>query len=99
MYIINIVVNENIDTEQHEQLFAVHTEWFKKYFQAGKFLMLGPYTDTDAHAGVIFAVTDSREELQSILEEDCYFPGLASYEIREFAPKLISANIAEFTGK
>ena len=30
--------------------------------------MLGPYIDTDAHSGVIFAETESREELQKILE-------------------------------
>ena len=38
MYIINIVVSENITTEQQAKLFAEHAEWFKKYFQAGKFL-------------------------------------------------------------
>jgi hypothetical protein len=62
MYIINITVNPDLPAEQHEKMFIEHSEWFKKYFQAGKFLMLSPYTDTDAHAGVIFAHTDSREE-------------------------------------
>ncbi|WP_109078060.1 hypothetical protein [Aggregatibacter kilianii] len=55
--------------------------------------MLGPYTDTDKHEGAIFAETESREELQKILQEDCYYPDLAEYEIREFAPKMISADI------
>ena len=99
MYIINITVNPDLPAEQHEKMFIEHSEWFKKYFQAGKFLMLGPYTDTDAHAGVIFAHTDSREELQSILEEDCYYPNFAKYEIREFAPKLISTKFPELAGK
>ena len=98
MYIINITVNKNISEQQQHELFPIHTEWFKKYFQAGKFLMLGPYRDTE-HAGVIFAVTESREELQRILEKDCYYPDLASYEIREFEPKLIAGNIAECVGK
>ena len=62
MYIINITVNADLPVEKHEKMFVEHTEWFKKHFEAGKFLMLGPYTDTDAHAGVIFAHTDSREE-------------------------------------
>ena len=98
MYIINITVNADLPAEKHEKMFAEHTEWFKKHFAAGSFLMLGPYTDTDAHAGVIFAQTDSREALQAILEEDCYYPDFAKYEIREFAPKLIAANLPEFAG-
>lgn len=98
MYIINIAVNDHVSAEQHDKLFVEHTEWFKKYFQAGKFLMLGPFKD-QANAGVIFAVTESRAELDRILAEDCYYPNLASYEIREFEPKLIAANIAEFAGK
>ena len=99
MYIINITVDKNISEQQQAELFPIHTEWFKKYFQTGIFLMTGPYTDTDAHAGVIFAATESREELQRILEEDCYYPDLASYEIREFEPKLIAGNIAECVGR
>ncbi|OOF44849.1 hypothetical protein BKK50_01255 [Rodentibacter rarus] len=95
MYIINITVKSDISEEQHNELFPIHVEWFKKYFQAGQFLMLGPYTDTDAHSGVIFAETESRETLQKILEEDCYYPNLAEYEIREFAPKMIAANIGK----
>ncbi|OAM26775.1 MULTISPECIES: YciI family protein [Eikenella] len=98
MYIINITVNAGLPAEKHETMFAEHAEWFKKHFQAGKFLMLGPYTDAE-NAGVIFAHTDSRAELQAILEEDCYYPDFAQYEIREFAPKLIAAKLPEFAGK
>lgn len=98
MYIINIAVNDSLTPEQHTALFAEHAEWFKKYFQAGKFLMLGPFKD-QANAGVIFAHTENRAELDQILAEDCYYPNLASYEIREFEPKLIAANITEFAGK
>lgn len=93
MYIINITVNADLSEAQHNELFPIHVEWFKKYFQAGQFLMLGPYMDTDAHSGVIFAETENREALQKILEEDCYYPNLAKYEIREFAPKMIAADI------
>ena len=89
MYIINIAVNADVSAEQQEQLFPIHTEWFKKYFQAGKFLMLGPYLDAQ-HAGVIFAKTYSRAELDAILAEDCYYPNLATYEVREFEPKAIA---------
>ncbi|NPE57814.1 hypothetical protein HLB27_00910 [Dickeya dadantii] len=95
MYIISITVNADVSEEQQNNMFPIHVQWFQTYFHAGKFLMLGPYVDSDAHAGVIFAHTESREELQSILEEDCYYPGFAQYDIREFSPKLIAANISE----
>ena len=99
MYIINITVNADLPEEKQNEMFPVHAEWFRKHFQAGKFLMLGPYIDTDAHAGVIFAHTDSREALQAILEEDCYYPNFAKYEIREFAPRLIAADIFKAVAK
>lgn len=99
MYIINITVNPDLPAEQHEAMFAEHSEWFKKHFAAGRFLMLGPYVDTDAHAGVIFAQTESRAELDAVLAEDCYYLDFARYEIREFAPKLIASNLPEFAGK
>ncbi|QPB42009.1 YciI family protein [Rodentibacter haemolyticus] len=95
MYIINITVKPTLSEEKQNALFPIHAEWFKKYFQNGKFLILGPYIDTEAHAGVIFAETENREELQKILEEDCYYPDLADYDIREFAPKMIAADITE----
>lgn len=93
MYLINITVNADVSEETQHAMFPFHAEWFQKYYQAGKFLMLGPYVDTDAHAGVIFALTTDREELQTILAEDCFYPQFAHYEIREFSPKMIAANI------
>lgn len=96
MYIINIKVNKDIDNAQ--ALFEQHAAWFKKHFQAGRFVMLGSYTDTAEAEGVIFAVADSRAELDAILAEDCYYPNLASYEIREFAPKMISDGIGKYLG-
>lgn len=97
MYIINITVKDSVTEEQQNEMFPIHVEWFKKYFQTGKFLMLGPYNDTDKHQGVIFATTENRAELQKILEEDQYYPNFADYEIREFSPKLISENILKQT--
>jgi len=90
MYLINITVNLDVTEQLQKEMFPNHAAWLEKYFQAGVFLIMGPYIDTDAHAGVIFAQTSSRDELQSILEEDCYFPQFAHYEVREFVPKLIA---------
>ncbi|WP_224553784.1 YciI family protein [Pectobacterium versatile] len=92
MYIINITVNTDVSSEQHGTLFPKHVEWFKKYFDAGKFLVIGPYADRE-HSGVIIAQTKNRNELETILHEDSYYPNQAEYEIREFTPKMIAANV------
>ncbi|MEX3019193.1 YciI family protein [Kluyvera sp. STS39-E] len=88
MYLINIEVNKDISPEQHDALFAQHVSWFQRYFDAGKFVLIGPYADRE-RAGVIIARTESREELDAILKEDVYFPNSAKYEIREFIPKML----------
>ena len=99
MYIITITVNPDVTEEQQNKMFPLHIEWFRKHFAAGNFLMLGPFTDTDAHQGVIFAQVESREALQKILAEDCYYPDFATHEVREFSPKLISEKIVGLAGK
>lgn len=90
MYLINITVNGDITAEQHEALFTQHVSWFQQYFNAGKFVLIGPYSDREK-AGVIIAQTESREELEAILKEDAYYPNLAEYEIREFIPKMVGS--------
>lgn len=95
MYIISIAVNADITSEQHDTLFPRHVTWFKKFFDAGNFLVIGPYTDHE-HAGVIIAQTKDRSELEGIISEDAYYPSLAQYEIREFMPKMIAKNLQNF---
>ncbi len=90
MYLINITVNSDITAEQHEALFTHHVSWFQQYFNAGKFVLIGPYSDREK-ARVIIAQTESREELEAILKEDAYYPNLAEYEIREFIPKMVGS--------
>lgn len=90
MYLINITVNDDIAAEQHEALFTHHVNWFQKYFDAGKFILIGPYSDAK-RSGVIIARTENRETLESILREDAYYPDLAEYEIREFTPKMVGS--------
>jgi len=92
MFIINITVNSDVSEQMQNEMFPAHIRWLEKYFNNGKFLMLGPYIDTNTHAGVIFAQTSNKDELYSILEEDCYYPGFARYDVREFTPKLIAEN-------
>jgi uncharacterized protein YciI len=92
MYIINITVNADISAEQHESLFPKHVSWFKQYFDEGKFVVVGPYSDRE-RAGIIIASTENRRELEAILSDDSYYPDLANYEIREFFPKMIASDL------
>lgn len=94
MFMIDITVNSEMSAEQHASLFPQHVEWFKKYFSAGQFVLIGPYTDGE-RSGVILARTQSRDELMTILREDVYYPDLAHYEIRPFSPRLIADNLPQ----
>lgn len=98
MYFIDIVIKPSALSEagQAQQLDA-HRAWFAKYFQQGNFLLLGPYLDKE-RAGVIIAQTESREQLESILAEDVYYPNLADYQIREFKATMVAENLQQFQG-
>lgn len=79
LHITNIAVNTDLPADKHEKMFVEHAAWFKKHFTAGHFLMLGPYIDTNAHAGVIFAHVKGHAELDKILAEDRLLPGFSRY--------------------
>ena len=100
MYLINIALKPNNDDEQTAaKRFALHREWFAKYFDNGTFLLLGPYLDRD-HSGVIIAQAKNKAELEKVIAEDVYYPlGTASYEISEFKPVMIANNIANYLEK
>ncbi|MDO4640261.1 MAG: YciI family protein [Neisseria sp.] len=86
-------------SEQADELLSQHRAWFAKRFQAGNFLLLGPYLDKD-NAGVIIAQAENREQLDNILQEDVYYPqGLATYQIREFKANMLAENIHIFVEK
>ncbi|WP_437888433.1 YciI family protein [Phytobacter sp. V91] len=78
--------------EQHESLFIQHAQWFKHHFATGTFVLLGPYSDQQ-RAGLVIANVEHQDELTAILREDAYYPDLATYEVREFIPKMIAENL------
>ncbi|MCI5763167.1 YciI family protein [Actinobacillus porcinus] len=98
MYLIDISLkNESLSEEEQAKQLDAHRAWFAKYFQQGNFLLLGPYLDKE-RAGVIIAQTESREQLESILAEDVYYPNLADYQIREFKAAMVAEKIQQFQG-
>ena len=95
MYLINITLDPaRIPADRADEMLAQHRAWFAKHFQAGTFLLLGPYLDRE-HAGIIVAKTMPRDELEKLLGEDVYYPqALAAYEVREFKAAMCAADWA-----
>lgn len=98
MFVIDIQITEQHDEQTAAERLAQHRAWFKKYFDHGVFLLLGPYLDK-AHAGMVLAQAESRAEIEKIVAEDVYFPNGATYEIRELQANLIADNITAYRGK
>ena len=100
MFIITeTVLTEKIPADKLETLFAAHRSWFVKHFQAGDFVLVGPYKDWAA-SGIMLAQADSREALEEILKGDVYYADkLAVYDVHEFVPAKIAKNICDYEGK
>lgn len=98
MYLINVSIKEKSSNQSAAERLKEHQHWFGKYFDEGKFLMVGP-SKTHELSGVILAQVESREELDQILSEDVYFPNGATYEVNEYVPSRISKDITLFEGK
>jgi uncharacterized protein YciI len=62
---------------------AAHVKFLNKHYGAGHFVVSGRKIPRDG--GVIVAVADSREEMESIVREDPFVErGLADFRIIEF---------------
>jgi uncharacterized protein YciI len=71
---------------------AAHVAFLKKHYAAGSFLVSGRKIPRDG--GIIIAVADSREQVQTIIEEDPFHKHeLARFRIIEFRPSQRAPNI------
>ena len=83
MYIVSI--NYTCELTEIENNLAAHIEYLDHYYSTGKFIASG--RKNPRTGGVILASTDSRDELDRILEEDPFkFNNLADYDVTEFMP-------------
>lgn len=100
MFIINETLNaDKIPEGKIDELFQQHAAWFTRHFEAGDFLLVGPYTDQKM-AGIIICGAETLEDVERIIREDVFYAdGMANYEIRSFAAKKIAKNFADFAGK
>jgi uncharacterized protein YciI len=100
MYLIHITIKtDQLPAGQADALLAQHRAWFTRHFEAGDFLLLGPYLDQPA-AGLIVAQAPSRDALAGMLAEDVYHPnGWADYTVREFKVGLAAEKLSARQGQ
>ena len=81
MFVIELVYKAALATiDAH---MAAHVRFLKKYYAAGNFLVSGRKIPRDG--GIILAVGESRQEIQTIIQEDPFHrQGLAEFRIIEF---------------
>lgn len=99
MYLIDSKIHqEQVPENQAAQLLALHRQWFSKQATLGHFLLVGQYKDREM-AGLVIAQVADKQELLKIIQQDAYYPDLATYEIQEFQANIIAENFAEYQGK
>ena len=78
-----IELNYTADLADIDAHMAAHVAFLKKHYDAGHFLVSGRKIPRDG--GIILAVGKSRQQIQSIIEEDPFYrEGLADFRIVEF---------------
>jgi uncharacterized protein YciI len=81
MFVIELTYK--VDLDQIDKHMTAHVKFLKKYYASGNFLVSGRKIPRDG--GIILAVGDSREQIETLIKEDpfCKF-GLADFRIIEF---------------
>ncbi|TCJ94026.1 uncharacterized protein YciI [Volucribacter psittacicida] len=90
MFLINVTVKAHVSEQQQQALLPSHVAWIQKYIEQGVLVLAGPYTDTPQPSGLLIANVESRAELEKVLAEDCFYPELADYQVREFEMKFVT---------
>jgi uncharacterized protein YciI len=81
MFVIEL--SYKADLAEIDAHMAAHVVFLKKHYAAGHFLVSGRKIPRDG--GIILAVGKSRQQIQTIIEEDPFFQrGLADFRIVEF---------------
>ena len=81
MFVIELIYKA--DLAEIDAHMRAHVKFLKKYYASGNFLVSGRKIPRDG--GIILAVGTSREQIQSIIQEDPFHAhGLADFRIIEF---------------
>lgn len=89
MFLLKITVKP---TAISDEKMTQHRQWFKQYFDAGNFKIVGPFNDIK-NAGVIIAQASSKDEMKEIISHDAFYPAGADYELHEFKANLVAKDI------
>jgi uncharacterized protein YciI len=78
-----IELNYKVDLAEIDAHMTAHVRFLNKYYATGQFLISGRKIPRDG--GIILAMGDSRQQIQTIVEEDPFYQhGLADFRIVEF---------------
>lgn len=95
MFLFNLTYVKPL--EEIERLLPAHIRFLDACYEKGKFLCSGrkePRT-----GGVILCACESREEAESIRDQDPFFrEGAAEYEVIEFLPSKMSQSFRALLG-
>ena len=90
MFIIELTYKASL--AQIDAHMTEHVKFLKKYYASGTFVVSGRKIPRDG--GVILAVGESREQIESIIQEDPFAKfGLADFRIIEFRASQRAADI------
>jgi uncharacterized protein YciI len=92
MFVIELIYKT--DLAQIDAHMAAHVRFLKKYYASGNFLVSGRKIPRDG--GIILAVGDSREQIETIIKEDPFVAhGLADFRIIEFRASQSASDIQQ----
>jgi len=81
MFVIELIYK--VDLTEIDEAMPAHVAYLKKYYAAGNFLVSG--RKIPRNGGVILAIGEDRDQIESIVEEDPFVSrGLADFRIIEF---------------
>src|SRR3954470_18201952 len=81
MFVIELTYK--VDLDQIDKHMTAHVKFLKKYYASGNFLVSGRKIPREG--GIILAVADSREQIETLIKEDPFCKlGLADVRIIEF---------------
>ena len=96
MFVIELTYKA--DLKQIDAHMGAHMKFVRKYYAAGNFLVSGRKIPRDG--GIILAVGESRDAIESIAKEDPFYTkGLADVRVIEFRASQRANDVADRLGK
>src|SRR5213595_1589237 len=96
MFVIELIYKRPL--AEIDARMKAHVNFLRKYYSAGNFLVSGRKIPRDG--GIILAVGESRDAIESIAKEDPFYTkGLADVRVIEFRASQRANDVADRLGK